>query len=383
MPTIQEQREERAGLVEKMHGILDTAEKESRTLTAEQSAEYDGMLVRVEEIESLLKAADDDGNRRQRLTEIDEEMSRPQGRKSPAGSGTPKPGGEGAEHGTPFSFSAELLRCTAVEGMSYGEALTEIAAKNRNTKAIGALRKYISHGMTGLGAGERAALQVDNDSSGGFTVVPEEFLAQLIKVSKTLLRKSAIPAEQLVRDRLGYKFSVTEEQAFLTGSGANQPLGVFTASNDGIPTSRDMSTDNSTTAITADGLINAKYNLKAQYMASPNLRWIFSRTAVRNIRKLKDGNGQYLWMAGLAGTPDSILEVPYLMSEYAPSTFTTGLYVGIIGDFTHYWIAESLRMELQRLDELYAATNQVGFIGRMELDGMPVLAEAFTRVTLS
>ena len=40
-------------------------------------------------------------------------------------------------------------------------------------------------------------------------------------------------------------------------------------------------------------------------------------------------------------------------------------------------------MELQRLDELYAATNQVGFIGRMELDGMPVLAEAFTRVTLA
>ena len=71
------------------------------------------------------------------------------------------------------------------------------------------------------------------------------------------------------------------------------------------------------------------------------------------------------------------------MSEYAPSTFTTGLYVGIIGDFQWYWIAESLRFELQRLDELYAATNQVGFIGRLEADGMPVLAEAFTRVALT
>lgn len=40
-------------------------------------------------------------------------------------------------------------------------------------------------------------------------------------------------------------------------------------------------------------------------------------------------------------------------------------------------------MELQRLDELYAATNQVGFIGRRELDAMPVLGEAFARLTLT
>jgi HK97 family phage major capsid protein len=84
----------------------------------------------------------------------------------------------------------------------------------------------------------------------------------------------------------------------------------------------------------------------------------------------------------LGGTPDRILEVPYVMSEYAPSTFTTGLYVGIIGDFSFYWIADSLKLEIQRLDELYAVTNQVGFIGRSETDGLPVLAEAFARVKL-
>ena len=208
-------------------------------------------------------------------------------------------------------------------------------------------------------------------------------LGKLLKVSKTLLRKSAIPAESLVRDRLAYKFSITEEKAFLTGTGANQPLGVFTASDNGIPTSRDSSTGNTTTAVQTDGLIHCKFGLKAQYMASPNLRWVFHRTVVRDIRKLKDGNGQYLWQAGIGGTPDTILEVPYLMSEYSPNTMTTGLYVGIIGDFTWYWIAENLRFELQRLDELYAATNQVGFIGRMELDAMPVLAEAFSRLTLA
>jgi hypothetical protein len=40
-------------------------------------------------------------------------------------------------------------------------------------------------------------------------------------------------------------------------------------------------------------------------------------------------------------------------------------------------------MEMQRLEELFAATNQVGLVGRMESDGMPVLSEAFVRVKLA
>lgn len=205
-------------------------------------------------------------------------------------------------------------------------------------------------------------------------------LAKRIKVSKTLLR-NAPGIENLVRERLAYKFGITEEKAFLTGSGVQRPLGVFTASSDGISTSRDEATDNTSTAITADGLINAKYKLKAAYW--PNARWIFHRDAIKMIRKLVDGNSQYVWAPGLqAGQPDTILDSPFHVSEYVPNTFTTGLYVGIIGDFSHYWILDSLDMQVQRLEELYAETNQVGFIGRAETDAMPVLEEAFTRVKL-
>jgi HK97 family phage major capsid protein len=84
-----------------------------------------------------------------------------------------------------------------------------------------------------------------------------------------------------------------------------------------------------------------------------------------------------------AGEPDRILNLPVAMSENAPNTMTTGLYVGMLGDFSHYWIADALDMQVQRLTELYAETNQTGFIGRMESDGMPVLAEAFVRVKLA
>ena len=208
-------------------------------------------------------------------------------------------------------------------------------------------------------------------------------LAKNIKVSKDLLASAAISVEGIVRERLAYKFGTVQETAFLTGSGAAQPLGVFTASDHGISTGQDISTDNTSTAITADGLINAKYGLEAQWLASPNLRWIFHRDAVSAIRKLKDGDGQYLWVPGLAvDRPDVILNVPVLISEFAPNTFTTLQYVGLIGDLSYYWIAESMSLSIQRLVELGAGTNEDYFIGRMKLDGMPVLEKAFIRVKL-
>ena len=188
--------------------------------------------------------------------------------------------------------------------------------------------------------------------------------------------------EQLVRERMAYKFAVPQEKGFLTGNGSGQPLGVFTASNDGISTGRDVSTGNTTTGIQFDGLIEAKYSLKGSYW--PRARWMFHRDGMKQIALLKDGEGQYIWRESVrAGEPDRVLGLPVMMSEFAPNTFTTGLYVGLLGDWSRYWIADALSFQLQRLVELYAVTNQVGFIGRLETDGMPVLEEAFVRVKLA
>jgi HK97 family phage major capsid protein len=207
-------------------------------------------------------------------------------------------------------------------------------------------------------------------------------LAKRAKLSNTLLRMSAMGPESIVRERLAYKLGVTKEKAYMTGDGVQKPLGLFVASNDGISTSRDVATGNTATSITGDGLIEAKFALKPAYW--PRARWFFHRDAVKQIRKLKTvADGQYIWQPGLqAGVPDRILDLPYTMSEFVPNTFTANQYVGILGDLKYYWILDSLDMQMQRLVELYAETNQTGFIGRYEGDGMPVLQEAFVRVKL-
>lgn len=228
---------------------------------------------------------------------------------------------------------------------------------------------------------EIGAISEDSTMAFGARELRPYQLTKLVKVSDKLMATSALPVDTLVSDRLGYKFGVSEEKAFLTGTGAAQPLGVFTASANGISTARDVSTGNAATAVTFDGLINALYSLKGGYMNRAT--WIFHRDAVKQIRTLKDGDGQYIWQpAATAGTPDLILGRPFRMSEYAPNTFTSGLYVGIVGDFSYYWIADLQTFVLQRLVELYAANGQVGFKAKKWTDGMPVLGEAFARVKL-
>ena len=202
-------------------------------------------------------------------------------------------------------------------------------------------------------------------------------LAKRILVSNKLIRQANVDPVRMVSDEFGIVFGNTEEKAFLAGTLNDQPLGVFTASANGISTGQDVSTDNTTTEIQADNLIRVKYTLKSQYWG--RAQWIFHRDAVSQIARLKDGEGRYL----LNVDTNRLLGFPMNVSENAPNTFTTGLYVGILGDFNFYWIVDAMNFQLQRLDELYAATNQTGFIGRRETDGAPVLEEAFVRVTLA
>lgn len=224
-------------------------------------------------------------------------------------------------------------------------------------------------------------LSGDEDSTmalGKRKLTPTPYAIRL-KASQTLLRK--VPsAGALIENRLSYKMAVVDENAFMNGGGGNSPLGLFTASANGIPTSRDYSTNMLATAPTFDGLMGMKYTLNDAYWGNPSTRWLFHPDSMLAISLIKDGEGQYMLRESVrAGEPDTLFKIPIALSRYAPNTLTTGLYFAILGDLSYYWIADSLDLRIQRANELYAATDQVGFFARAEDDGMPVLAEAFVR----
>lgn len=247
-----------------------------------------------------------------------------------------------------------------------------------------------------LGIRKRSTRMADADWTTEVTAVTEDttgaygrrdltpaLCSKLAKISLLTLSLSD-EAEREIMDELAYKFAITEEKAFMTGDGTAKPLGIFVASANGISTGRDVPTAGAT-AITGDDLINLKFSLKAQYWA--NAKWVLNRAVVKAVRKLKvatttGGNDlEYVWNPGLReGVADTILGHPYGVSEYAPGTITTGLYTAVLGDFRYYRIAEVNAMMIQRLTELYAGTNEVGFIGRRWVDAACVLDEAFARL---
>jgi len=418
MPTIEELRTKREKLVVVQRALIDLADTEKRNMTAEENAQYDKMDTDFDAID--LEIREIEIGKEEKLARIAKLEARE----------------KELEKILPASIKPEATLSDEERSAKACKALM----KNFN--------QYLSEGERGMKYEEYRALQADSDAKGGFIVAPEQFMNELIKdlenqvfvrkhakviplnkaasltvpelvrqdnptwtaeidtgaadtgmgfkkrqltphplakrilVSKTLIRQSTLPVEGEVRGGMAYQFGITEENAFMTGDGINQPLGIFVNSANGISNSRDVSAGNTANAIKADGLIETVYTLTASYRGSA--RWLFHRDALKMIRKLKDGNGDYLWNSGIAtGRPSTIIDLPYDESEYAPNTFTTLLYVGALCNWKYYWIVDAMNMELQVLTELYAATNQNGYIGRRETDGAPVHENGFARVTLA
>lgn len=133
-------------------------------------------------------------------------------------------------------------------------------------------------------------------------------------------------------------------------------------------------TSASATAITADELIDLYHSLKEPYRK--DAVWILNDSTVKAIRKLKDGNGQYLWQPGIKdGEENTILGRPYYTSAFVPS-LAAGAKTVIFGNINYYWIGDREGITFKRLNELYAGNGQVGFLAYKRLDGKTVLPEA-------
>lgn len=278
-------------------------------------------------------------------------------------------------------FASELLK--AVDDFVFVRQYARIHTV-READSLG-IRKRTAKASTFGWTSELEVSTEDSTLAFGKKVLTPHHATGLLKVSRDLIRRSVISADMIVREELARDGGELMENAYLTGSGAGRPLGVFTASNDGISTARDKNTG-SATGFTADGLVAAKYALKQQYRnggARAGARWLFHRDAISLISQLKDGENHYMLQParGLTGDEwDSLLGYPVDESEFAPNTFTNGLYSGLLANWRYYEIADALDMEIQVLDQLYAATNQIGYIARLKTDGMPTLEEAFVRL---
>lgn len=392
--TITEMRDKRKKLVDTMDLFLDTHNKDG-VLSAEDDATYKTM-------EAQFKQLTDEIHRMERREDIENELKKP--------------------------VSAPLTE----RPMSSKTAEDEEESTGRKSKAY---KKSFWNAMRSKHVGPAVldALQIGTDSEGGY-LVPDEFektlvqkleeenifrklahvintssgdrkipvvaskgnaswvdeegaipesddsfaqvsigaykLGTLIKVSNELLNDSVFGLEDYISKEFARRIGNKEEDAFFNGNGTGKPTGIFNATNGaeiGVTTA-------SPTAITADEIIDLFYSLGAPYRK--NAVWVLNDATVKAIRKLKDGNGNYLWQPALtATTPDTLLGRPVYTSAYVP-TIAAGAKTIAFGDFSYYWIADRQGRNFKKLSELYAATDQTGFVATQRVDGKLILPEA-------
>lgn len=210
----------------------------------------------------------------------------------------------------------------------------------------------------------------DSDDSFGQVSIGAYKLGTMIKVSEELLNDSVFQLEPYISREFARRIGNKEEEAFFTGDGSGKPTGILAATGGaqlGVTTA-------GATAITIDEVLDLFYSLKAPYRNRSV--FVMNDSTVKAIRKLKDGQGQYLWQPSIqAGTPDTILNRPLYTSSYVPA-IAAGAKTITFGDFSYYWVADRQGRVFKRLNELYAVTGQVGFVATQRVDGKLILPEA-------
>ncbi len=216
---------------------------------------------------------------------------------------------------------------------------------------------------------EEGAVPESDDSFGQVSISAYK-LGTMLKVSEELLNDSIFNLEAYIAKEFARRIGAKEEEAFFIGDGNGKPTGIFNATGG----AQDGITAASATAITVDEIMDLFYALKSPYRKSAT--FILNDATVKAIRKLKDGNGNYIWQPSItAGTPDTILNRPVKTSAYVPN-IAAGAKTIAFGDFSYYWVADRQGRSFKRLNELYATTGQVGFMATQRVDGKLILPEA-------
>ena len=217
---------------------------------------------------------------------------------------------------------------------------------------------------------DEEAAYPESDDAFGQTSISAYKLATMIKVSDELLHDSVFDVPSYIAREFARRIGAAEEEAFFVGDGVGKPTGILSATGG----AEIGVTAASATAITFDEVMDLYYSLRSPYRKSAV--FIMNDSTVKALRKLKNGNGDYIWQPSVtAGTPDTILNRPVYTSSFVPTLEGSAKPI-LFGDMHYYWIADREGRRFQRLNELYAPNGQVGFLSSERVDGKLILPEA-------
>lgn len=155
---------------------------------------------------------------------------------------------------------------------------------------------------------------------------------EFIRFSFELAQDSAFGVEQLLGSLLGERLGRISNMQLTRGSGNNAPNGIVTASSLGHTTA-------TATGVTWDDIIDLEHSVDPAYRVSPKARYMFNDKTLSIVRKLKDGDGNYLWQKGdvQKGIPGSFNGRAYSINQAMDDIAAAKKFM-LFGDFSKYFV---------------------------------------------
>jgi HK97 family phage major capsid protein len=272
----------------------------------------------------------------------------------------------------PEGFMPELIVSMALYGPMLNAAI--VRALDTATGASIPWPTMDDTSNTGAIIAENTQVSSTEVTFGVRTLGAYKYTSNVVLVANELLQDSTLDVETIVRNAMAERIGRIGNTHLTTGDAASKPNGIMNAAGAG-------ATAASSTAIVFDDLINLEHSVDPMYRSDPSCRWMFNDNTLKAIRKLKDGEGRYIWQPAdvQAGAPRTILGYPYSINQAVADIATTAKSAAF-GAFNRYVRRVVNQFAIRRLNERYADYDQVGFIGFARLDGNLMDAGAVKRL---
>lgn len=206
----------------------------------------------------------------------------------------------------------------------------------------------------------------------GLMRIPMHDATAKTRLSINMVNDAAVNIEASLPRWYGEAWGLQEDYVILRGTGRGMPLGIL---EDTDITESHYVESSASGDVKADDLIDLVYDLEAQYAV--NAQWVTSRANLKSVRKLKDGEGNYIWQPGLqAGEPDTLLGYPVAQSPWMPA-ISAGNYAFLYGDLKRYALGERQQITMTVLREKYIEQLKIGYMAHVRVGGQATIARAF------
>lgn len=217
---------------------------------------------------------------------------------------------------------------------------------------------------TGRQVGENATHDSGTDPTFGSVMWNAyTFTSDIVKVPNELMTDSVFNLATVLGRMLGERLGRIQNTKYTTGTGAGTPKGITLCAAAGVSAA-------STSAIAFDELIDLEHSLDPSRRNLPGVGYMFHDNILKALRKLKDGEGRYLWQANAnSGAPPTLNTKPYTVNQDMASTIASAAITVLFGELSAYKVRQVGTIVLRRLDERFADNNQTGFLAFVRGDG--------------